>query len=185
MPGTQKIGAAISGLRIAGGKITDMRFFIPDCSGFQRDKGSQKEFLEGEGGFPKVFRTPHWRVPLGRLGFHFTTLFVWGYWFVKSYLVWSHRKILSELFCGISWALFTISVVIQWWPVVAWQFSYPKQQNMWKIFTSGFSQFIFTSQKFIWELFCEKCCAVFTAHFTENVWGINCEIQGVSTLWPH
>ena len=28
MPGALKIGAAISGLRIAGGKITDMRFFL-------------------------------------------------------------------------------------------------------------------------------------------------------------
>ena len=32
-----------------------------------------------------------------------------------------------------------------------------------------------------WELFCEKCCADFTIHFINNVRGIICEIQRVST----
>ena len=38
-------------------------------------------------------------------------------------------------------------------------------------------------RKCFWKLYCEKCCAGFTTHFTEKVFGgINCEIQGVSMV---
>ena len=44
------------------------------------------------------------------------------------------QKNIGELFCEISYDLFTISVVIQWWPVVEWQFSYKKSAKRVKHF---------------------------------------------------
>ena len=112
---------------------------------------------------------------------------------MKRFLVWFHRKILGELFCEISCGLITISVVIQWWPVVEWSFHTNDQQNAWTIFTVNFSQlrFYFTLNILgiiLWKVLCgfhnsfhrkmfrelfvnskgsQRCCSFVTQHDLE------------------
>ena len=95
----------------------------------------------------------------------------------KSYwriILWNFLRSFHKFRCDPVVACGGVAVFIQ------------ESAKAWNYFTIDFSQFIFYfTDQYFWELFCEKCCAVFTTHFTEKCLGIDCEIQGVSTVYRH
>ena len=84
--------------------------------------------------------------------------------------------------CEISCALFTNSVVIQWWPVVAWQLLTRVSETR-EIFGGKFHHSISVFTENVSENYFVKSAVRFSQLISQkNVWGINCEIQGVSTV---
>ena len=115
-------------------------------------------------------------IPLGRLGFHFTTLFFGQLICEIINLVWFHRRILGKLFCEMSCALFTISVVSVFIQIIS------KTHELFSQLTFHIS-ILFHWQTF-WELITlwKVLCGFQKLISQKNVRGTNCEIQGVSTV---
>ena len=129
-----------------------------------------------------VCQTRHKKPPFGRLGFHFTTLF-FGYQFVNYFSSAFIEKALGELFCEMSCDFFTNTVAIQWWPVVEWQFSFKNQQTHEIVSLLTFHNSCFYStERIAGNHFAKSAVRVSQLVSQKNAWGMNCEIQGVSTV---
>ena len=75
---------------------------------------------------PLCLRTQCHTVGTFRISFH---NFIFGLSICEAITRMISQKKLGELFCEMSCALFTNNVVIWWWPVVEWQFSYKNQRK--------------------------------------------------------